>query len=77
MKKLINTKYEGLINANYLFPNPKEPITYMRITAAQRTTRALSGAKLPDVQLIRHTYATAGTEKWKGGFIDWTNDGLD
>ena len=29
--------------------------TYFRITAAKKTARALSGAKLPDVRLLRHT----------------------
>jgi hypothetical protein len=63
MKKLINTKYEGLINGNYLFPDPNEPHTYIRITPAKKIARCLSGAKLPDVRLVRHTYATAGTDK--------------
>ena len=77
MKKLTNTKYEGLINANYHLLDLKEPSTYIRITAAKRTARALSGAKLPDVQLILRTFATAGTDKSKGVLslelmMDWT-----
>ena len=79
MKKLINFKYEGMVKSNLLFPDVynKKHETYIRITAAKKTARALSGAKLPDVRLLCHTYATAGTDKGNRGCIDWTNDQLD
>ena len=72
MKKLTNTKYEGLINANYHLLDLQEPSTYISITAAKRTARALSGAKLPDVQLILHTFATAERVLTLELMMDWT-----
>jgi len=74
MKKLINTKYEGITKGHLLFPDPENPSTYIRSTQAKKTARYLTGAKLPPVRLVRHTYATAGTAKGNWVCIDWSND---
>ena len=67
-----------MVKSNLLFPDVlNDHEMYFRITAAKKTARALSGAKLPDVRLLRHSYATAGTDKGNRGCIDWTNDQLD
>ena len=61
IKCILNPKWENMPKSCYLFPDPKNGETHLDASHMKIRARALCRATLPDVQLVRHSYATLGT----------------
>ena len=60
IKTILNTKWKNMPISPYLLPDPANEKTHLDATQMKTRARALCGALLPPVRLVRHSYATLG-----------------